>query len=227
MGQVSQNSTHLLGLVCSFWLSVYLSFSQNTSLHLDKHAWHLFWNAASMYQCMDVPLTPEIGCLFIWCARQWKFLINQTYFPHSSNRVRMSCVWKQNCVAVEWETDKSTFTHVVSLSDLKGWFERLVTCIFKLGHDDTSQMTGQVAFSSFQWRSHYKMIQFPLQKTCTNILPNCAALEKFRYFEIMLQSSKVYKVESNRHKVHITVNIKSLVFYLNNLINLTTILKSI
>lgn len=74
-----------------------------------------------MYQCMDVPLTPEIGCLFIWCARQWKFLINQTYFPHSSNRVRMSCVWKQNCVAVEWETDNSTFTHVVSLSDLKGW----------------------------------------------------------------------------------------------------------
>lgn len=112
---MSQNSTHLLGLVCSFWLSVYLSFSQNTSLHLDKHAWHLFWNAASMYQCMDVPLTPEIGCLFMWCARQWKFLMNQTYFPHSSNRVRMSCVWKQNCVAVEWETDNSTSTHVVSL----------------------------------------------------------------------------------------------------------------
>lgn len=104
---------HFLGLVCSFWLSVCLSVCLSfSSLHLDINTPGISFGMQHLYN--NAWMCPYLW-KFRWCARQCKFLVNQTYFSLSSNRVRTSCVWKQNGVAVECERNNSTLKRVVSL----------------------------------------------------------------------------------------------------------------
>lgn len=84
--QASQNSMHLLGLVLSDYLLVYLSISKH--IVSPKHTCLIFGMHHFLYQHMHVPSCPEMGCLFKCHARQCTFAMNQAYFSLSSNRFR-------------------------------------------------------------------------------------------------------------------------------------------
>lgn len=64
------------------YLSVYTSFSQNTSLHLNTCG----ISFGMQNQCMDVPLSPEKGCLggvqdsvnFSWIIHTFPFLLTDS-----------------------------------------------------------------------------------------------------------------------------------------------------